>query len=56
MFRVNNKDTRTTPSLFLIKLQAIRPLETLRRSGVFIVNSENISHLVLVFLFLTFDM
>ena len=27
-----------------------------RRSGVFIVNSEDISHLVLVFLLLTLDM
>ena len=38
MFKVNNKDTRTTPW---------------RRSGIFIVNFEHISHLVLVFLLLT---
>ena len=38
MFRVNNKDIRTTPR---------------RCSGVFIVNFEHSSHLVLVFLFLT---
>ena len=37
MFKVNNKDTRTTP----------------HRSGVFIFNFEHISHLALVFLFLT---
>ena len=37
MFQVNNKDTRTTPDNVL----------------VFIVNFENISHLVLVFLLLT---
>ena len=36
MFKVYNKDTRTTP-----------------RSGVFIVNCENIWHLALVFLLLT---
>ena len=50
MFKVNSKDTRTTPSLQLYYI------ETLRRSGVFIVNPENISHLVLVFLLLTLDM
>ena len=38
MFRVNNKDTRTTP---------------MRRSGVFIVNFEHVSPLVLMFLLLT---
>ena len=41
MFKVNNKDTRTTPE---------------RRSGVFNVNFEHISHHVLVFLLLTFSM
>ena len=40
MFKVNNKDTRTMR----------------RRSDVFIVNSEHISHLVLVFLLLTLNM
>ena len=39
MLKVNNKDTRPTPMG--------------RRSGVFIVNFEDISHLVLVFLLLT---
>ena len=38
MFTVNNKDTRTT---------------TMRRSGVFIVNFEHVSPLVLMFLLLT---
>ena len=38
MFKVNNKNTRTTSR---------------RRSGVFIVNFEHISHLFLVFLLLT---
>ena len=37
MFKVNNKDIRTTP----------------RRTSVFIVNFEHISHLVLAFLLLT---
>ena len=41
MFKVNNKDTRTTPW---------------RRSGIFIVNFEHISHLVLVFLLLSLNM
>ena len=42
MFKVNNKDTRTTPKW--------------RRSGVFIVNFQHISHLVLLFLLLTLNM
>ena len=37
MFKVNNKDTK----------------RQWRRSGIFIVNYERISHLVLVFLLLT---
>ena len=41
MLKVNNKDTRKTPS---------------RRSVVFIVNFEHISHIVLVLLLLTLDM
>ena len=44
MFKVINKDTRTTS------------LTPLARSGVFIVNFEHISHLVLVFLLLTLNM
>ena len=40
MFKVNSKDTRTTPS----------------RSSIFIVNFEHISHFVLVFLLLTLNM
>ena len=38
MFKINDKDTRTTPW---------------RCSGVFIVNFEHIPHLILVFLFST---
>ena len=41
MFKVNNKDTRTTPMAFF---------------SVLIVNFEHISHLVLVYLFLTLNM
>ena len=41
MFKVNNKDTTTTPW---------------RRFVVFIVNFEYISHLVLMFLLLTLNM
>ena len=41
MFRVNNKDTERSHW---------------RRSGVFIVNFEHISHLGLVFLLLTLNM
>ena len=33
-----------------------RVIEKWRRSGIFIVNSEHISHLVLVFLLLTLNM
>ena len=43
MFKVKNKDTRTT-------------FDSKRRSGVFIVNFKHISHLVLVFLLLTLNM
>ena len=42
MFNVNNKDTKTTPKR--------------RRPGVFIVDFEYFSHLVLVFLLLTLNM
>ena len=41
MFKVNNKDTRTTPG---------------RHSGVFIVNFEHISYIFLVFLTLNMQM
>ena len=42
MFKVNNKDTRTTPPE--------------RRSGVFIVNFEHISRRILVFLLLNLNL
>ena len=40
MFKVNNKDTKTTP-------------DAVRHFGVFIVNFKHILHLVVVFLLLT---
>ena len=43
MLKVNNKDTRTVPLASFWCLWG--------RSGVFIVNFEHISHLVIVFLF-----
>ena len=53
MFKVNNKDTRTTCEI-CSKLTIKTPERHHRRSsGVFIVNFERISHLLLVFLLLT---
>ena len=53
LFKVNNRNTRTRCEI-CSKL-TINTLERRqwRRSGVFIVNFEHISHLVLVFLLLT---
>ena len=51
--KVNNRNTRTrceTCSKLTIKIPERRQW---RRSGIFIVNFEHISHLVLVFLLLT---
>ena len=50
MFKVNNRNTRTRCEI-CSKLTIKTPER--RRSGVFIVNFEHISHLVLVFLLLT---
>ena len=53
MFKVNNKNTRTSREIYS-KLTTKTPARHhWRRSGVFIVNFEHISHLVLVFLLLT---
>ena len=53
MFKVNNRNTRTRCEICL-KLTIKTPeRRQWRRSGVFIVNFEHISHLVLVFLLLT---
>ena len=51
MFKVNNRNTRTRCDLPRKSPYSVRIQE--RRSGVFIVNFEHISHLVLVFLLLT---
>ena len=55
LLKVNNRNTRTRFEI-CSKLK-IKTLERhqWRRSGVFIVNSEHISHLVLVFLLLTLN-
>ena len=53
MFKVNNRNTRTRCEI-CSKLTIKTPeLRQWRSSGVFIVNFEHISHLVLVFLLLT---
>ena len=52
LFKVNNRNTRTRCEI-CSKLTINTPeLRQWRRSGVFIVNFEHISHLVLVFLLL----
>ena len=50
MFKVNNRNTRTRREI-CSKLTIKIPEQ--RRSGIFIVNFEHISYLVLVFLLLT---
>ena len=53
MFKVNDRNTRSKCEI-CSKLTIKTPERShSRRSGVFIVNSEHISHLVLVFLLLT---
>ena len=53
MFKVNNRNTRARCEICL-KLTIKTPERRhWRRCGVFIVNSEHMSHLVLVFLLLT---
>ena len=47
-FKVNNRNTRTRSEIYS-KL-TIKTFWWSRRSGVFIINFEHISHLVLVFL------
>ena len=55
MFKVNNKDTRTSRwNFILIKLEA-PTLTTRQRSGVFIFNFENILQLFELFLLLTLN-
>ena len=55
LFKVNNRNTRTRCEI-CSKLTINTPeRRQWRRSGVFIVNFEHISHLVLVFLMLTLN-
>ena len=56
MFKVNNKNTRTRREIFSSLTIKTSKRCHWRRSGVFIVNFEHISHLVLVFLLLTLNM
>ena len=53
MLKANNRNTRTRCEI-CSKLTIKTPEQRRRRSGVFILNFEHISHLVLVFLLLTF--
>ena len=55
MFKVNFRNTRTRCEI-CSKLLIKTPERCRRHSGVFIVNSEHILHLVLVFLLLTLNM
>ena len=53
MFRVNNRSTRTGCEICSKLIIKIPEQRHLRRSGIFIVNFEHISHIALVFLLLT---
>ena len=52
MFKVNNRNTTRCESFSKLTIKTPERRH-LRRSGVFIVNFEHISHRVLVFLLLT---
>ena len=53
MFKVNNRNTRTRREICLKITIKTQEQSHCRRSGVFIVNFEHISNIVLVFLLLT---
>ena len=55
ILKVNNRNTRTKCEI-CSKLTVKTPERSRRRSGVFIVNFEHISHFVLVFQLLTLNM
>ena len=55
LLKVNNRNTSTSREICL-KLTTKIPEQRRRRSGIFIVNSEHVSHLVLVFLLLILNM
>ena len=57
LVKVNNRNTRTRCKICLKLIKIPQRRQTKRhRSGIFIMNFEHISHLVLVFLFLTLNM
>ena len=55
MFKVNNRNTRAMCEICSKLTIKIPERLNWRRSGIFIVNFEHISHLVLVFLLLTLN-
>ena len=56
LLKVNNRSTRTRCEIYSELTIKTPERRQWRRFGVFIVNFEYISHLVLVFLLLTFNM
>ena len=56
MFKINNGNTITRFEICSKLTKKTPERRQWRRSGVFIVNFEHISHLVLVFLLLTLNM
>ena len=56
LLKVNNRNTRTRCEICLKLTIKISERRQWRRSGIFIVNFEHISHLVLVFLLLALNM
>ena len=55
LFKVNNRNTRKRCEIFSKFTIKTPERRQWRRSGVFIVNFENISHIFLVFLLLTLN-
>ena len=55
LFKVKNRNTRKKCEIFLKLIIKTPEQRRWRRSGVFIVNFENISHLFLLFLLLTLN-
>ena len=55
LFKVNNRNTRTRCEICSKLTIKTAEQRQWRRFGVFIVNSEHISHFVLVFLLLTLN-
>ena len=56
MLKVNNRNTKTRREICSKLTRKIPERRHWRRSVIFIVNFEHISHLVLVFLLLTLNM